>query len=432
MSNILFPLFNRACTDSLGKPRNGYTLTFVGGVPRVDSVGEFLHKNPVTTDSRGEHKPIWLESSSSYDVTIKDSSGATLQTFSNIPGSALVDTSDGILRDGNIILPTSGTNDLILDLIFYTEYSDGDIFHLVPLVNNTGNVTINVNSLGAVPVLSPTGDQLAADKLVAGVPFFVIYYGGNYYVLNASSTSSDAKVITGISGLYGANNTSTPTTKIDITFSWAILSRGSATYSRERISGTTLTADLGLAGPIINGRDQAGAFTASTTIYAYLIYNPTTDTVASILSASGTAPTLPSGYTYYGLVTAWRLNASTQFINGWFRGKNQHFEPIKILDSGNATVETQFDTMSSTAVAHAVYFYYVVIVVPNLSVSIAFRNKSAASCYQSVSENGNNNIKSDVVCMNSGGGTMYYVSAIASGYLNIYLQGYRVNNSAVN
>lgn len=59
------------------------------------------------------------------------------------------------------------------------------------------------------------------------------------------------------------------------------------------------TNNVGTAGPIAGGRDQAGAFTAETFVHFFIIYNPTSKDVSSLSSASATAPTLPSGYTFY-------------------------------------------------------------------------------------------------------------------------------------
>jgi len=71
-------------------------------------------------------------------------------------------------------------------------------------------------------------------------------------------------------------------------------------------SGNTITItdwdetnNIGTAGPIAGGRDQAGAFTASSWIHFFFIYNPITGDKSSLSSASPTAPTLPAGYTFF-------------------------------------------------------------------------------------------------------------------------------------
>ena len=93
------------------------------------------------------------------------------------------------------------------------------------------------------------------------------------------------------------------------------------------ISGDTLTLtsinetnNVGTAGPIAGGRDQAGAFTASTWIHFFVIYNPTTGDVSSLSSASPTAPTLPAGYTFYVRVGCARFNGSSELVQGYQMG----------------------------------------------------------------------------------------------------------------
>jgi len=58
-----------------------------------------------------------------------------------------------------------------------------------------------------------------------------------------------------------------------------------------------------------NGLDT-GAVAASTWYYVYVIYNPTTTTTAGLFSLSSTAPTLPSGYTFFARVGAVRTDSS--------------------------------------------------------------------------------------------------------------------------
>jgi hypothetical protein len=59
------------------------------------------------------------------------------------------------------------------------------------------------------------------------------------------------------------------------------------------------TNNVGTAGPIAGGRDQSGAFTAETFVHFFIIYNPTTQDVSSLSSATATPAALPSGYTFY-------------------------------------------------------------------------------------------------------------------------------------
>lgn len=64
------------------------------------------------------------------------------------------------------------------------------------------------------------------------------------------------------------------------------------------------TNNVGTAGPIAGGRDQSGAFSASSWIHFFFIYNPTTEDVSSISSLDPVNPTLPEGYTFFVRVGA--------------------------------------------------------------------------------------------------------------------------------
>jgi len=59
---------------------------------------------------------------------------------------------------------------------------------------------------------------------------------------------------------------------------------------------------------------DTGSLAASTWYYVWDIFNPTTSTNAGLLSASATAPTLPSGYTYKERLGAVRTGADTRLM----------------------------------------------------------------------------------------------------------------------
>lgn len=71
---------------------------------------------------------------------------------------------------------------------------------------------------------------------------------------------------------------------------------------------------------------DTGSIAASTWYYEYLIFNPSTNTVKAMISLSATAPTLPSGYTFYKCTGEVRTDASSHLI-----GKQQQGAVVDYL-----------------------------------------------------------------------------------------------------
>ncbi len=90
------------------------------------------------------------------------------------------------------------------------------------------------------------------------------------------------------------------------------------------VNGTSLSISANISLSIynnvqgVNGLDT-GSVASSKGYHVFVIYNPTTQTVAGLLSLSPTAPTLPTGYTYFRRVSY----ASTESGNYNFNPFNQ-------------------------------------------------------------------------------------------------------------
>lgn len=103
------------------------------------------------------------------------------------------------------------------------------------------------------------------------------------------------------------NNVITPNSKVDISADEVVLKNSD--NDPFVATGVVVAANMATSGA--NGLDT-GSEAASTWYYVYLIYNGTT--VASLLSTSNGAPTLPSGYTYSALVGVVRNDGSSNFL----------------------------------------------------------------------------------------------------------------------
>ncbi|WP_230371230.1 hypothetical protein [Paludibacterium denitrificans] len=111
------------------------------------------------------------------------------------------------------------------------------------------------------------------------------------------------------------------------------LSLESAFGSYITLKNLNLSATSGNASGAANSLDT-GSWAYSTWYYLFVIYNPTTSTSALLWSLSATSPTLPSGYTYFSMVS---VNKTQSATNYWFLGGTQTdrvFQP-KVNGSSN-------------------------------------------------------------------------------------------------
>lgn len=147
-----------------------------------------------------------------------------------------------------------------------------------------------------------------------------------------------------LEGLNISNNTTNPTYQIDII-------AGDCRNDDDDgdiIVSSTLTADITASGA--NGLDT-GSEASNTWYFIWVIYNPTTDTEAALLSLSNTNPTMPSGYTKKRLVGEIKNDSAGDFLRVRSYGKyNQksiyydEFNPNKaVLLAGSAVTPTIID-----------------------------------------------------------------------------------------
>jgi hypothetical protein len=134
----------------------------------------------------------------------------------------------------------------------------------------------------------------------------IISLGSGLQVVG-SVLSAQPQALSGAQGLIVSNNAGTPNSKIDITADQAIMVAASlAQYA----TGVSVTVDTSVVG-VVNGLDT-GSRAASTWYNVFLISNGTT--TAGLVSISATAPTMPSGYTYFVRVGAMRTDGSGNFL----------------------------------------------------------------------------------------------------------------------
>ena len=156
----------------------------------------------------------------------------------------------------------------------------------------------------------------------------------------------DAK--TGSNGLLGVRNSTTPNTKIDFSANMVALRNPSTSLVAVRTNTGTITCDITLPASgstsTANGCDQSkiSALT-SQWVHFYWIWNGTTLATLASLTAPPTGPTLPSGYTHWAYIGAWRLNSSSQLMECTLQGDRVSYtngaSETPVVNATNATTE---------------------------------------------------------------------------------------------
>ena len=141
-----------------------------------------------------------------------------------------------------------------------------------------------------------------------------------------------------VSGLTGNNNSGTPASQFDFS-ALSVTVRNPITGATAVINNPgSLTNNLLTAGPVANGRDQAGAFAASTWVHFYYIWNGTTIATISSTAQPTAGPTLPSGYTSWAYIGAVYFGAGSALANGNFRGSWFSYQgAVNAVTSGTST-----------------------------------------------------------------------------------------------
>jgi hypothetical protein len=147
-------------------------------------------------------------------------------------------------------------------------------------------------------------------------------------------------------GCNCANNSSTPNTQFDLDADYITL-RNPTTGHCVTIAnpGAAITNNISTAGPAANGRDQAGAFSNSSWVHFYWIWNGTTLATISSATAPPIGPTLPSGYTHWAYAGAVYLDSGGALRRVYIRDNVISLAAAaQVLDaSAQATTPTVID-----------------------------------------------------------------------------------------
>ena len=177
-------------SDANGAPLSGgliYTYeagTTTNAVTFTSRTGLVNNTNPIVLDSAGRTPAeIWLTGGSLYKFVLKDSALVQIGSYDNIPAINDVTTVSNLIT-------VAGTNTLTgLGSPAVVAYTAGSQYSFLPQNNNTGAVTINIDTLGAKSITKFGTTALAANDLIAGSFAIVEYDGTQFQLVNAGKTT---------------------------------------------------------------------------------------------------------------------------------------------------------------------------------------------------------------------------------------------------
>lgn len=192
--------------------------------------------------------------------------------------------------------------------------SNGDEFTIITqagdtfVVDDNGSLTVTVEP-GQTFLITGGGDvnfdgvaidmstATSVDYLNNSIEFEDLSTALQNLITAASSGGEGAYSVT---GLVTTNTTSVLTADSD----QIIFADPDTNEITVLASPAQRTCNIGTAGPIVGGRDQAGAFSDGTDVHFYYILNTTTDAYGITASASAppTGPTLPAGYDQWAYI----------------------------------------------------------------------------------------------------------------------------------
>jgi len=226
------------------------------------------------------------------------------------------------ITSAKIVDATIAAGDLAANSVDSSELVDGsvDLSHM-----SANSVDSNQYVDGSIDTIHVGDNQITLDKMAGGTDGNIISYDASGDPV-AIATGDDGEVLTSTGagsppafeaagGVTGRNEglvvkyVSATTVDIDADFLTVFDSSNAAAL----LSSINLTAAITSSG--VNGLDTGSE--AAVWYHIWVIYNGTT--TASLLSASATSPTMPSGYTYKKYVGA-VYNPSSSFRNFYQQG----------------------------------------------------------------------------------------------------------------
>ncbi|HSV26161.1 MAG TPA: hypothetical protein VLJ17_24445 [Xanthobacteraceae bacterium] len=206
--------------------------------------------------------------------------------------------------------------------------NNAPVFGFQAVANTTTSpVTLQVGGLAALNVYKANGAALiGANDFLIGNTYYVVFNqalnssAGGWVVLNPGSSAATAGAVQSAFKNLVIQNGGTPNTQITLTADSVAVSDGSANFTTLLTVNVTISSATSGA----NGLDT-GSIANSSWYAVYVIYNPTTLTTAGLISLSFTSPTLPSGFTQFSRLGAFRTDGSHNFLRILQKGRRAQY-----------------------------------------------------------------------------------------------------------
>ena len=289
----------------------------------------------------------WLNINQTEMNNLITSSGQTVDNTGTVNNQEAIGVAS-IAAQGSIFCTDSG----IANAYIATQVSpfpapfaltNGLTIKFRPGNSNTGASTINAFGFGVKNIKLADGATNPPSGIISSNSDVTLRYNGTNFLLNNSYIGTASTSLAGTSLLpqqiIPSNNATNPTYAIDFAAGNFQFLDGSG---RVPILAITKNVNATWAAGTNQGSLDTGSIAANTWYYIYGIYNPTTQVSDIITSTSNSAPSLPSGFTKYGLIHTFLTDSSSHIITGtWNANKTFIFNaPIVIIAStaGNGTV----------------------------------------------------------------------------------------------
>lgn len=258
----------------------------------TDNTGLISNSNPIVLDAAGRvPSEVWLNSAQSYKFVLQTAASVQIWSKDNISpfGGGVLP----VINGGTGTTTSTGTGSVVLNTSPTLVTPNLGTPSAVTLTNGTG-LPLSTGVTGSLPIANG-GTGLTS----VGTAGFVLTSNGTAWV-SAAPVGAVQSVFKNLTASASGTSSNVLVSADEI----ALESSGNGYITARTVSLTINSASSGA-----NGLDT-GTLGSNAWYSVWIIYNPTTVTVAGLISASATAPTLPSGYTFQARV-GWIRTDST-------------------------------------------------------------------------------------------------------------------------